>query len=35
MLEKILNKFFKNEEVFFVGSTDILPPPLKKEVEED
>ena len=35
MLEKILNKFFKNEEVFFVGSTDILPPPLKKDVEED
>lgn len=35
MLEKILNTFFKNEEVFFVGSTDILPPPLKKEVEED
>ena len=35
MLEKILNKFFKNEEVFFVVSTDILPPPLKKEVEED
>ena len=35
MLEKILNKFFKNEEVFFVGSTDILPPPLKREVEED
>ena len=35
MLEKILNKFFKNEEVFFVGSTEILPPPLKKEVEED
>ena len=35
MLEKILNKFFKKEEVFFVGSTDILPPPLKKDVEED
>ena len=35
MLEKILNKFFKKEEVFFVGSTDILPPPLKREVEED
>ena len=35
MLEKILNKFFKKEEVFFVGSTDILPPPLKKEIEED
>ncbi len=35
MIEKILNKFFKKEEVFFVGSTDILPPPLKKEIEED
>ena len=35
MLEKILNKFFKKEEVFFIGSTDILPPPLKKEIEED
>ena len=35
MLEKILKKFFKKEEVFFVGSTDILPPPLKKEIEED
>lgn len=35
MLEKILNKFFRKEEVFFVGSTDILPPPLKKEIEED
>ena len=35
MLEKIFNKFFKKEEVFFVGSTDILPPPLKKEIEED
>ena len=35
MLEKILNKFFKKEEVFFVGSTDILPPPLKKDIEEE
>ncbi len=35
MLEKILNKFFKKEDVFFVGSTDILPPPLKKDIEED
>ena len=35
MLEKILNKFFRKEEVFFVGSTDILPPPLKKDIEED
>lgn len=35
MLEKILNKFFKKEDVFFVGSADILPPPLKKDIEED
>lgn len=35
MIEKILNKFFKNDDVFFIGSTDILPPPLKKEIEED
>lgn len=35
MLEKILNKFFKREDVFFVGSADILPPPLKKDIEED
>lgn len=35
MIEKILNKFFKNGDVFFIGSTDILPPPLKKDIEED
>lgn len=35
MLEKILNKFFKKEEVFFIGSTDILPPPLSKDMEID
>ena len=35
MLEKILDKFFKNDGVFFVGSTDILPPPLGKEEEEE
>ena len=35
MIEKILNKFFKNDDVFFIGSTDILPPPLKKDIEED
>ena len=35
MLEKILNKFFKKEEVFFIGSTDILPPPLSKDMETD
>ena len=35
MIEKILDKFFKNDGVFFVGSTDILPPPLPKIEEED
>ena len=35
MIEKILNKFFKKEDVFFIGSTDILPPPLDKNEEED
>ncbi|MBR4177769.1 MAG: sigma-70 family RNA polymerase sigma factor [Bacilli bacterium] len=35
MIEKILDKFFKNNGVFFVGSTDILPPPLDKKIEED
>ncbi len=35
MLEKMLNKFFRNDDVFFIGSTDILPPPLSKRVEED
>ena len=35
MIEKILDKFFRNDGVFFVGSTDILPPPLGKEIEED
>ena len=35
MIEKILEKFFKKEDVFFIGSTDILPPPLEKNIEED
>lgn len=35
MIEKLLNNFFRNDDVFFVGSSDILPPPLKKNVEED
>ena len=35
MINKILNKFFVSEDgVFFIGSTDILPPPLEKEEEE-
>ena len=35
MIEKILDKFFKNDGVFFIGSTDILPPPLESNIEED
>ena len=35
MIEKILNKLFYFNDVFFVGSTDILPPPLSKKEEED
>ena len=34
MLDIIFDKFFKDDDVFFVGSTDILPPPLLKEEEE-
>lgn len=34
MIEKILDKFFKTDDVFFVGSSDILPPPLEKQEEE-
>ena len=35
MIDEILDKFFKNDDVFFIGSSDILPPPLKKNIEED
>jgi len=35
MIEKILEKFFRNDDVFFVGSSDILPPPLDKKTEEN
>ena len=35
MIQKILESFFKNNDVLFIGSTDILPPPLKKNEEED
>lgn len=34
MIEKILSKLFSEKEVFFVGSTDALPPPLTKIEEE-
>ena len=35
MIDKILDKFVKNDDVFFIGSSDILPPPLKKNIQED
>jgi RNA polymerase sporulation-specific sigma factor len=35
MIEKLLDKYFYDNDVFFVGSTDILPPPLSKKDEED
>ena len=34
LLEKIKAMFFKVGEVFYVGATDKLPPPLSKEEEE-
>ena len=35
MIKELLKKLFKKtNEVYFVGSTDILPPPLSKEIEE-
>ena len=35
MIDKLLDKFFYNEGVFFVGSADILPPPLERKEEEN
>ncbi len=35
MIEKILDKFFREDGVFYVGSADILPPPLPKKEEND
>ena len=35
MIKKILEYLFKNNNVLFVGSSDILPPPLEKEEEEN
>ena len=34
LIEKILKKLNKNNNIFFVGATDILPPPLSKEEED-
>ena len=30
----LIRKFFKRDGVFFVGASDILPPPLSKEDED-
>lgn len=35
MIRKILSFLFKNDDVLFVGSSDILPPPLDKIEEEN
>ena len=35
MIKKLLDKLFKNYDVLFIGSTDILPPPLSREEEEE
>ena len=35
MIEKILDKFFYEDGVFFIGSENILPPPLEVKEEED
>ena len=35
MIDKILNKFFYEDGVFFIGSENILPPPLEAKEEED
>ena len=35
MIKKILEKFFKRNNVFYLGSSDILPPPLPKNEEEE
>jgi len=34
VIQKLLNIFFRAKQVFFVGSTDILPEPLTKDMEQ-
>ena len=34
ILKKLLSKLFKRNNIFYVGASDILPPPLKREEEE-
>ena len=35
LIRKILHRLFKEDSIFYVGSTDALPPPLNKEEEEN
>ncbi len=38
MIQKIINGIFQNEqknEVFYIGGTEVLPPPLEKEREQE
>ena len=35
MIEKIIKHFFKENNVFFIGCSDVLPPPLNKKEEEE
>ena len=35
MIKRILEYIFGNKDVLFVGSSDILPPPLDKDEEEN
>ena len=34
LLKKLMQSLKRNSEIFFVGATDILPPPLSKEDED-
>ena len=34
MIKKLIQKLFKRNNIFFVGATDILPPPLSLEEED-
>ncbi len=34
LIRKILRKWFKKRQIFYVGSSDALPPPLKKDEED-
>ena len=34
MIKKLLEFLFGNKDVLFVGCSDLLPPPLDREIEE-